>query len=244
MVAAVSILTIPTGIVHTVHFEKVPNSKWKPIRDFVTLSEQFDTSWRLLLWIKGYVEIWKVLMCPKSDTKIGIGVNFYVSGTLIWQSTAVANSAVKKSKGPLTNAGCCYCYTRPVLRNLFAYASHIVSGHLSRACLLPQHITVCLISIMSPLTSPPRWPGFMDFMPQTHAHSCWAVTDVYLDALLQNLIWNGRRISISLTTSYGKTSRNLEAAIFVLGVVRTLWNLTGVSAALLPSRLSNFKAIW
>ena len=34
-----------------------------------------------------------------------------------------------------------------------------------------------------------------------------------------------------------------KATRFVFRIVRSLWNLTGISAALLPRRLSNFKAI-
>ena len=50
-------------------------------------------------------------------------------------------------------------------------------------------------------------------------------------------------VSISDKTSYHKISWNLEAARFVLRIVRSLWNLTGTSAAVLPRRLSNCKAI-
>ena len=40
-----------------------------------------------------------------------------------------------------------------------------------------------------------------------------------------------------------RSRKNLEAARFVFRIVRTLWNLTGTSAALLPMYLSNFKAM-
>ena len=44
-------------------------------------------------------------------------------------------------------------------------------------------------------------------------------------------------------TSYCKISQSLEAARFVFRIVRSLWNLTDTSAALLPTCLSNFRAI-
>ena len=44
-------------------------------------------------------------------------------------------------------------------------------------------------------------------------------------------------------TSYCKISQSLEAARFVFRIVRSLWNLTDTSAALLPTSLSNFRAI-
>ena len=43
--------------------------------------------------------------------------------------------------------------------------------------------------------------------------------------------------------SYRKISWSLEVARFVFRIVRSLWNLTGTSAALLPMCLSNFEAI-
>ena len=50
--------------------------------------------------------------------------------------------------------------------------------------------------------------------------------------------------SILHTTSYSKISQNLEGARLVARVFQLLWNLAGASAALLPRRLRNFKAIW
>ena len=47
-------------------------------------------------------------------------------------------------------------------------------------------------------------------------------------------------VLISDKTSYHKISQSLEATRFVLRIVRSLWNLTGTSAALLPKCLSNF----
>ena len=51
-------------------------------------------------------------------------------------------------------------------------------------------------------------------------------------------------VSISEKTSFRKISWSLETARFVFRIIRSLWNLTGTSAALLPMCLSNFKAIW
>ena len=51
-------------------------------------------------------------------------------------------------------------------------------------------------------------------------------------------------VSISDKTSYCKISWSIEAARFVFRFVRSLWNLTGTSAALLSKCLSNFKEIW
>ena len=50
-------------------------------------------------------------------------------------------------------------------------------------------------------------------------------------------------VSISEKTSFRKISPSLEAARFVFRIVRSLWNLTGTSAAVLPMCLSNFKTI-
>ena len=50
-------------------------------------------------------------------------------------------------------------------------------------------------------------------------------------------------VSISDKTSYCKISQSLEATRFVFRIVRSFWNLTGTSAAVLPTWLSNFKAI-
>ena len=50
-------------------------------------------------------------------------------------------------------------------------------------------------------------------------------------------------VSISEKTSFRKISWSLEVARFVFRIVRSLWNLTGTSAALLPMCLSKFKAI-
>ena len=50
-------------------------------------------------------------------------------------------------------------------------------------------------------------------------------------------------VSISEKTSFRKISSSLEAARFVFRIVRSFWNLTGTSAAMLPMCLSNFKTI-
>ena len=49
--------------------------------------------------------------------------------------------------------------------------------------------------------------------------------------------------SISDKTSYRKISWSLNAARFVFGIVRSLWNLTGTLTALLPMCLPNFKVM-
>ena len=50
-------------------------------------------------------------------------------------------------------------------------------------------------------------------------------------------------VSISSKTSYRKISWSLDAARFVFRTVRSLWNLTGTSAALLLTHLSNVKVM-
>ena len=52
-----------------------------------------------------------------------------------------------------------------------------------------------------------------------------------------------RLYSLSGKTSYSKISWSLEAARFGFKLFRSLWNLAGNSAALLPKCLSNFRAI-
>ena len=49
--------------------------------------------------------------------------------------------------------------------------------------------------------------------------------------------------SLSDKTSYRQISWNLEAARLSVIMIVSLWNLTGISAALLPRCLSNFRAI-
>ena len=49
--------------------------------------------------------------------------------------------------------------------------------------------------------------------------------------------------SLSGKTSYRQISWSLEAARLSVIVIVSLWNLTGISAALLPRCLSNFRAI-
>ena len=62
-------------------------------------------------------------------------------------------------------------------------------------------------------------------------------------SILNVLVLKLGPVSISEKTSYRKISWSLEAARFVFRIVRSLWNLTGTSAAVLPMCLSNFKAI-
>ena len=50
-------------------------------------------------------------------------------------------------------------------------------------------------------------------------------------------------VLISDKTSYCAVSQSVEVTIFVFKIVRSLWNLTGTSAALLQRCLSNFKAM-
>ena len=59
----------------------------------------------------------------------------------------------------------------------------------------------------------------------------------YNDGKIQNTV------SISDKTSYRKISWSIDAAWFVFKIVRSLWKLTGTSATLLPTRLSNFTAL-
>ena len=59
-------------------------------------------------------------------------------------------------------------------------------------------------------------------------------------------IWDMRCLglySLSGKTSYCQISRSLEAARLGVIMIVSLWNLTGISAAVLPRCLSNFKAI-
>ena len=49
--------------------------------------------------------------------------------------------------------------------------------------------------------------------------------------------------SLSGKTSYRKISWSLEAARFVFRLFQSLWNLTTISAAMLPRCLSNFRTI-
>ena len=49
-------------------------------------------------------------------------------------------------------------------------------------------------------------------------------------------------VSLSNKMSYCKISQSFQAAISVLRIVRSLWNLTGISKVLLPMHPSNLKA--
>ena len=48
-------------------------------------------------------------------------------------------------------------------------------------------------------------------------------------------------ISISDKASYCNISQSIETARFLFRIIRSLWNLTGTSAAVLPKCLSNFN---
>ena len=55
--------------------------------------------------------------------------------------------------------------------------------------------------------------------------------------------WRQGLYSLSGRTSYRKISWSLDVASFEFKLVQSLWNVTGTSAAVLPKRLSNFRAI-
>ena len=61
----------------------------------------------------------------------------------------------------------------------------------------------------------------------------------------QRYFTDGRRgrVSVSNVMSCFKIPQSLEAARFVFRLVRSLWNLTGTSAAVLPTCLSNLKVL-
>ena len=72
------------------------------------------------------------------------------------------------------------------------------------------------------------------------------ITKAYLSIHLSemaNLLIDLGPVSISDKTSYMKFSRSLEAARFLFRLVRSHWNLTGTTAAVLPKCQSNFKAM-
>ena len=59
----------------------------------------------------------------------------------------------------------------------------------------------------------------------------------------RSIAWQRWLAALSRKTPSRKISRSLEAARCGFRVVRSLWNLTGASAAVLPRRLSDFTAI-
>ena len=69
------------------------------------------------------------------------------------------------------------------------------------------------------------------------------VAKVLCPITIHSGLWKLDPVSIFDKTSYRKISQSLEAAKFVFRIVRSLWNLTGTSAAMLPMCLSNFKAM-
>ena len=71
----------------------------------------------------------------------------------------------------------------------------------------------------------------------------WDITWCYQSSRTTSMHTHQGPVSISENTSFRKISLSLEAARFVFRIVRSLWNLTGTSTAVLPMCLSNFKAI-
>ena len=69
-----------------------------------------------------------------------------------------------------------------------------------------------------------------------HVYTC-VLVNVYIHSAILGLY------SLSGKTSYRKISWSLEAAGFGFKLFKSLWNLAGTSAALLPRCLSNCRAI-
>ena len=72
------------------------------------------------------------------------------------------------------------------------------------------------------------------------------ITKAYLSIHLShmaNLLIDLGSVSISEKTSYTNISESLEAARFLFRIVRSHWNLTGTSTAVLPKCQSNFKTM-
>ena len=100
-------------------------------------------------------------------------------------------------------------------------------AHLDRARNLARKRTYCHMSF--------PWP-------HARTTSIFSLGVWWSDFFVVNL--HGQDpVSISEKTSYRKISWSLEATRFVFRIVRSLWNLTGTSAAVLPMCLSNCKAI-
>ena len=89
-------------------------------------------------------------------------------------------------------------------------------------------------------TNPSIWRHRIRSMLTQVMTCCLTAPSHYLN---QCWLRNGNQgpVSISDKTSYFKISWSLEAARFVIRIVRSLWNLAGTSAAPLPKCLSNFK---
>ena len=72
-----------------------------------------------------------------------------------------------------------------------------------------------------------------------------ATGTIPLQKLYRHVYWDVTQglYSLSGKTSYRQISRSLEAARLGVIMIVSFWNLTGISAALLPRWLSNFRAI-
>ena len=66
---------------------------------------------------------------------------------------------------------------------------------------------------------------------------------VFNERLANRELSSSVKEAIGRNTFYIKISQTLGTAKFVFGIVRSPWNLTVVSAAILPKRQSNFKAM-
>ena len=78
----------------------------------------------------------------------------------------------------------------------------------------------------------------------TSIHSMYAIAHVLIcSGIIDYFVSDSGPVSISGGTSFGGISWSLGAARFVFGIVRSLWDLTGTSAAVLPTCLSNCCAI-
>ena len=86
-------------------------------------------------------------------------------------------------------------------------------------------------------------PVFMS-SEDTSIHSMYAIAHVLIcSGIIDYFVSDSGPVSISGGTSFRGISWSLGAARFVFGIVRSLWDLTGTSAAVLPMCLSNCGAI-
>ena len=78
-------------------------------------------------------------------------------------------------------------------------------------------------------------------------NSCGSATDVSGKSMVRNARYltttSQGLYSLNGKTSYRQISRSLEAARLGVIMIVSLWNLTGISAAVLPRCLSNFRAM-
>ena len=123
----------------------------------------------------------------------------------------------------------CYC----ILCIVSSYStSHTIYTWLPFCC-------ICSVSLLCMLSANERRHCNVTLSPigcvHTWNHPC--------------LLWFGNSFiyqglySLSCKTSYHQISWSLEAARLRVKIIVSLWNLTGISAVLLPRCLSNFKAI-